>query len=121
MEEIIEHGDSINLEGVVINKDEFNLIITNFDKESNGKLTLNFHNPKDCCEYSMYICEKGIRFERYVHRNHDHDDIESLQVVVDPKNTSMKKGEILWNSRGPYSNEGRDYFYIPFGSKTVNY
>jgi len=121
IEEIIEHGDSINPEGLKINGENFNLSIRNIAQKYKGRLDLDFNNPKNSnCEYSIVVDKEGVRFERYVYKpNHDHGDVESLQIVVDPEKVSgnFKKGDLRGSSRFPHRNEGYNHFYIPFGSE----
>jgi len=114
--------EGVNLEGLPIQNKLYDLVVKNnqerlelqFYKIGEGKL--NGASP----EFAIRIHEKGMFFERYLHRpNHDHDDVEKLQLVTNSKKAiGLKKGEIFWNSRGPYPSEGADYFYIPFGAIT---
>jgi len=121
IEEKIKHGNSINIEELNINGEKFCLKIDN----QNEGFSLGFYKDKssiekdDSAEYEIIIDGEGIRFRRYVHRlNHDHDDIESLQVVTDPGKEDMsKKGDLVWRSRFPYEGEGYKLFYLPFRSK----
>ena len=123
IEEITECNSLWDIKGVKIDGQNYALKISNDNKNYEGKLCLDFFSNREeqDSEYSITIDEKGIRFERYVHRpNHDHDDVEKLQLVTNSKKAiGLKKGEIFWNSRGPYPSEGVDYFYIPFGAITI--
>ena len=106
-------GGELHLRDLCINGRKYSLRINNYD----DRLSLNFNEG----EYEIIINEDGIRFERIVKRlNHDHDDVESLQVVVDPKQTlskDAKKRDLVWRSRYPYDGEGYNLFYIPFGNE----
>ena len=106
IEKIIE-GDSLTLKKLKIGDKEYSLVLGN----------------KDGSEYFIIIEEKGIRFERHAARpNHDHDDKESLQIVVDETKTlRAKNGTTCWRSRFPYQNEGYEFYYIPFGAVTREY
>lgn len=109
VKEIIDHGEKINLENVVIGEKEHSLGITN----SNGCFVLSFNG-----EYEIKIHNGLITFQRRLYRPcHDHDDIQSLQIATDSE-PGRKEGEISWRSRGPYSGEGYDYFKVEFGPKT---
>lgn len=117
IEKIVEHGKDIKLEDAKIGEKEFLLKIVNSES-----LNMEFRNSEDKFEYSILIEEKGISFQRYLHRpNHDEDEREILQVVVDEKVLGHKKGELVWRSEFPHKKEGYDFFYVPFGSATSKY
>jgi hypothetical protein len=104
----------LHVKDVEINGKTYSLDIRNKD----GRLTLDFNGG----DYEVTIDDGGIKFYRNVFRpNHDHDDKESLQKVVNSKNAFAKRGEMSWRSRFPYRGEGYDFFSVPFGSIRVNY
>ena len=76
------------------------------------------------CNKSPLVDKNGISFERHVYRkNHNHDDLETLQIVIDEEKTGRKKGEFACrdDSHVPTERTGYDMFYIEFGSKKVDY
>ena len=100
---------------MIINNKAYSLDITN----KNGLLYLDFNGM----EYQMIIDEKGISFKRCLDRpNHDHDDFESLQIVVNPDKAYGKKDELSWSGDSPFpANNEKEYLHIPFGKRTVSY
>lgn len=124
IKEIIE-GENIHIEDLQLGAKEYSLNINN----EKGQLSFDFYNrnsrsyPNDSCDYSIIIDDKGIRFERLVLRhNHDHNDVESLQIIIDSEKTEYgKNGDLIWRTRYPYLNEGYEFFYIPFGKTEVNF
>lgn len=123
-------GTKLHIDDVIIGENKHSLNIINPNRSlgspDNRPLILNFMNPEDAdddtADYTIVMDKRGIRFERFVYRpNHDHNNVESLQVVVDPKKANMPLGERVWMSRAPYLGGGFDYFYIDFGSTKVNY
>lgn len=118
IEEIIE-GKELFFDGVNIDKKKYTMLI----KSETDRLIISFckGNSFNNSDFEICIDQKGIRFERYVCRpNHDHDDSQSLQTVVDDSRC-RKKGEIEWRERFPLKDEGYEFFYIPFGSIEVDY
>lgn len=115
VEQVIEFPErTVNLENLSIAGADYSLKITNKD----GRLFLSFNEG----DYDIIIDKDGIRFKRIVYRpSHDHNDEESFQVGVDENVLGVKKGELKWLSRFPYNCEGRDFFKIDFGAKTVDY
>jgi hypothetical protein len=104
----------LNLENLSIAGKDYSLAIAN----KNGRLSLDFNEG----EYQIIIDKQGITFRRTEFRpNHDHNDQESLQVGVNDAIPGVKKGEIKWLSRFPYPGEGRDFFRVEFGPRTVDY
>ena len=114
VEEVVEsEGGSLHIKGIIIGGKKYDLDINNGslgdDKE---RLVLDFNDSN----YKIIIENEGIRFERTRYRkDHDHDDLESLQTGSNDSNGFIKKGELVWISRFPYSHEGREFFRIPFG------
>ena len=99
--EIVGLGNEVILEGVEIEGVKYSLKISNF----NGRLSLDFNDG----DYRIIVDEEGVGFSRCRYRpNHDHNDLESLQIT--------DKEKLIWMDRFPYSGEGRIHFNIPFGS-----
>ncbi len=119
IEEVVEHGEKIVIENIKIAGKEYKLKI--METKEVKSLSFQFFDKNsnlDCMEeypeFQITIHAKGeIGFMRYCHRNHDHDDIETLQI--------NEKGEIKWRSRYPYKGEGYKFFKILFGSIKKNY
>jgi len=109
--------EGVNLEGLPIQNKLYDLVVKNnqerlelqFYKIGEGKL--NGASP----EFAIRIHEKGMFFERYLHRpNHDHDDSESLQVRTDADN-------LVWSKESTYGEGRNNLFLIPFGSAKIDY
>lgn len=127
IEKIIE-GQELNLRCLDINNKKYYLKISN----NVGEISLKFYEDKqenygdvsasNVGDYEIRIDEKGIGFERIVYRpNHDHNDVERLQIIVDKEKSFGKKGELVWGKDFPHEDSGYDFFYIPFGPKKVDY
>ena len=98
--ERVDLGNEVILEGVEIEGVKYSLKISNF----NGRLSLDFNDG----DYKIVVGEKGVGFSRCCYRpNHDHNDLESLQITDEEK--------LIWMDRFPYNGERRSYFNIPFG------
>jgi len=113
VEKIIE-GEELDIEDIKIVGNKYIVKITNHRRCEKGEesLVLDF-NSRD---YTIIIDNKGVRFERGCYRpNHDHNDVQSLQIGVNEKIPGVEKGELIWRSRFPYKGEGYEHFYIPFG------
>ena len=108
-------AEKLHLDDIIINNKAYSLDITN----KNGLLYLDFNGM----EYQMIIDEKGISFKRCLDRpNHDYDDSESLQKVVDPEKAYAKEGELVWSGDSPFpANNGKEYLHILFGKRTASY
>jgi len=114
VEEVIEFNNGLIIENVDIGGKEYKLKVINHG----GRLVLDF-NDRD---YEITIDERGIKFERLAYRpNHDHNDSESLQIGDNESVMGVKKDEIKWRARFPYAKEGYEFFYVPFGARTVNW
>ena len=112
--------DDIRLEKLVIDGQPHSLNVVN----QNNSLFLQFgmdEHPDQFSvpEYLMRITDEGVSFERYVHRpDHDHSDMETLQVITNPQEAGHgKKGDLIWETRHPYPGAGRKTFYVPFGKR----
>lgn len=118
VEETVELPEGLNLEGVDINGEVYNLSIEN---SRDGVLALKFSKGNHV-EYTIQIGEEGITFNRHVYRpNHDHDDTESLQRFIGRDNDLQEEGKISWMARFPSPREGYDFFRVPFGPTKVDY
>ena len=112
-----EKNYTLNIVNSPLISDEKNFLSILFNCEKDSA------NPSKA-DYSIFIDEKGISFSRHVYRpNHDHDDFETLQVVIRGELTGRKKGELVWRDDSPVPTERTGYanFYIQFGSEKVNY
>ncbi len=118
-------GQELNLKCLDIDNKKYHLKISN----NTGRISLEFCEDKQedygdnfTSEYEIVIEKNGIRFKRFVYRpNHDHHDVESLQVIVDEEKSFGKKGELVWRKDFPHKDSGYDFFYVPFGPKKVDY
>ena len=117
IEQVVEaENGKLHIKDISIAGKKYSLDIINGGlKEGEESLVLDFNDG----EYGIIIDNEGIRFERFLYRpQHDHNDVQSLQIEVDERFIGIKKGQIYWLSRGPYKKEGYDHFRIPFGAAT---
>jgi len=118
IEEVIEAEGKdtipvLHIENINLNGKNYNLDLYNQEKD----LVLNFNGP----DYQIRILDGMVKFSRGVHRlNHDHDNVEYLQIVQDETRTGKPKGTIEWRVETPLNN-GWAYFSVDFGGKIVNH
>ena len=114
IEEVFEFDGEVVLENVEIAGEKYKLKIVNMS----GRLLFDFNDQ----DYKIVIGERDIGFERYVARpNHDHNDMESLQIGEGDNGVGVKKGELKWLTRFPDNRSGYRFFYVPFGKRQVDW
>jgi len=114
-----EENEPLHLEGITIAGKEYKLDITN-SKSIEGEESLVFDFNEG--DYRIIVDREGVRFERYVARpNHDHGDMESLQIKIDDSRPGPEKGTILWRSRFPHRSEEYEHYEVPFDARDVGY
>lgn len=117
IEQVVEaENGKLHIKDIFIAGKKYILDIINGGlKEGEESLILDFNDG----EYQIIIENKGISFERFLYRpQHDHNDVQSLQIGVDEKFMGIKKGQTYWLSYGSYREGGYEHFRIPFGAAT---
>lgn len=106
-------NNQCQIQGVKIGEKEYEVTLSQVEfRPGQYCFTLTFGDEEFHIQISS---ENKIRLSRQVHRpNHDHDDMEYLQV---------KEGDqdkVFWGS-WPYAGRGSELLDIDFGPETVGY
>ena len=116
IKEVIQHGNSMEIKDIKIGDEDKQLLKIN---NIRGGLTLDLNDG----ETTMVINDKKrAYFSRTLYRpNHDHDDTQYYQKVVDSEKAGKPNNTLEWRTGFPYQGEGWEILYVDFRQAKASY